>query len=460
VPAHSINVALKSVGFVLWSIASAIAFSGSPLAAGFGIDFEGARSVGSASAGGASAADAATIFYNPAGMVYLERNEVIAGGQLFLIGDQFHDAGSTILGGAVPTPGTNGGNAIPPTLVPWVFATYRLNPDLTIGVGLFSPFGLRTDYGPFWKGRYQAEVTGITAVDLNPSIAYRPAPWLSIGAGLDIQYVSVRLTSAIDIGSACVAQLGAAFCAAGFGLQPGGSDAGADFSGDSFGVGFNLGVMVEPLSGTRIGLTYRSGFNQHFSSIKESFSTTASDRIFFSAGGEPLALTGSNATADLRLPGRISLAFRQALNDRLDLLLDATLTLWSATQGTTITASNAATGVTATIPLDYHNAWRFAGALDYRLTDQWSIRSGVAFDQTPIPSWALQASLPDHDRIYLGFGASFKATESFSFDVGYSHVFYLGASIPINRTSSTGDTLTGRFDVSGNIIAAQIRFQY
>jgi long-chain fatty acid transport protein len=430
------------------------------LAAGFGLDFEGAREVGTATAGGASAADASTIFYNPAGMVYLQQNEVLAGGQLLLLHDQFHDAGSTILGGAVPTPGTNGSDAIPTTFVPWLFASYRINPDLSIGMGLFSPFGLRTDYGPFWKGRYQNEVTAITAVDLNPSIAYRPLPWLSIGGGLDIQYVNVRLTNAVDLGSACTAELGAAFCAAGFRLQPGGSDVGADFSGGSFGVGFNLGLLVEPAPGTRIGLAYRSGFDQHFSRIQEAFSTTANERIFLAAGGTPLALTGSDATADLRLPGRISLALKQTLTDRLDLLLDATLTLWSALQSTTITASDTVTGVTTVIPLNYHNAWRIAGGLEYRLTERWNLRSGVGYDQTPIPAWALQASLPDRDRMYLGVGASFKASESFSVDVGYTHVFYVGGNVPINRTSSTGDTIVGNFDVGGNVFAAQIKLQY
>ncbi len=454
------NVALRRIVVGLCTVTAAAIPANSARAAGFGLDLEGARSVGTASAGAASGADASTIFYNPAGMIYLPRNEVIAGGQLFLLQDQFHDSGSTILGGTLRTPGTNGGSAIPPTLVPWVFANYRLNQDLSIGVGVFSPFGLRTDYGPFWKGRYQNEVTAITAIDLNPSIAYRPAPWLSIGAGLDVQYVNVRLSSAIDLGSACVAELGAAFCAAGFGLQPGGSDAGADFSGDSFGVGFNLGVLVEPLPGTRIGLAYRSGFDQHFSRLQEGFSVSTTDRIFLTAGGTPLALTGSSATADLRLPGRISLAFKQALTERLDLLFDTTLTLWSVLQSTTITANDQTTGVTTVIPLNYHNAWRVAGGLDYRVSDRWSVRGGVAYDQTPIPAWAVQASLPDHDRVYLGFGASFQATETFSLDVGYSHVFYLGTSIPINRTSSSGDTISGQFDVGGNIVAAQIKLQY
>src|SRR5688572_28640209 len=81
-------------------------------AAGFALDYEGARALGAATAGAASAADATTIFYNPAGLAYLPGSEYVAGGQLFLLHDRFGDSGSTIVGGAMPTPGGNGREAI------------------------------------------------------------------------------------------------------------------------------------------------------------------------------------------------------------------------------------------------------------------------------------------------------------------------------------------------------------
>ena len=62
--------------------------------AAFGLDFEGARAVGMATAGSASGQDASTIFYNPAGLGFLERNEVMGGGQLFLLHDVFKNDGS------------------------------------------------------------------------------------------------------------------------------------------------------------------------------------------------------------------------------------------------------------------------------------------------------------------------------------------------------------------------------
>lgn len=428
-------------------------------AAGFGVDFEGARSVGMATAGSASAADASTIFYNPAGMTYLDRSEIIGGGTLFLLHDRFTNRGSTILGGALATPGTNGNDAIPPIAIPWLYATYRLNQDLTVGLGLFAPFGLRTDYGTGFVGRYQSELAALKVIDLNPAVAYRPLPWLSLGAGLTIEYAQLELRQAIDFGSACVAALGAGPCAGAFALRPGQSDGEAKFKGNDVSYGYSLGVLADPIPGTRVGVNYRSHINHHFGSATQSFDVPAGARAFLTAGGAPTALSGSNVSADLPLPARLSFGAMQSLPNGLELLFDATLTKWSVFRTTVITPSDPTTGAAAVIDQNYRDAWRFAVGANYVLNDQWTIRGGVGYDQTPIRAAFIQATLPDRDRVYLSLGASYRFSKVWSVDVGYSRVHYVG-SIPINRSTATGDTLVGHFDVGGDVAAAQVRYQF
>ena len=439
---------------------STLALSTTPAhAAGFGIDFKSARSVGLATAGSASASDASTIFYNAAGLGFLDHNEIIAGGQFLLLQDQFHNGASTILGGALPTPGTNGQNAIPPSAIPWFYASYRLTPELTVGLGLYSPFGLLTNYGSDFVGRYQNLVSSLTAINFNPTISYRPVPWLSLGAGLDVQYVNVRLTQAIDFGSICTASLGLPTCSSAFGLSPGLSDGYVDNHGESFGFGFNVGALVEPAPGTRLGIAYRSSIVHHFGDASQTFGVNTGARDFLTAAGTPFALTGSSTSTTLPLPARLSFGVKQTLMERLDLLLDATLTFWNIFQSTSINAQNLVTGASAVIQQNYKNAWRFAAGLEYTLDEQWSLRSGVAYDRTPIPLYAVQAALPDRDRVYLSVGASYKVTPGWSVDFGYSHLF-LVSNVPINRTTSTGDTLSGSFSLSGDVFAAQLKLRY
>ena len=427
-------------------------------AAGFGVDFQDARAVGMATAGSASGEGAGTIFYNPAGLGFLERNEAVAGGQLFLLHDTFENNGSTILGGLQPTPGTNGNQAIPPTVVPWLYATYRFLPEWTAGIGLYSPFGLRTDYGPFWVGRYQNQVTSLTAINLNPSIAYRPVSWLSIGGGLDLQYTSVRLTQAIDFGSLCAGALGPGTCAGAFGLVPGQSDGQIDNSGSGFGLGYNVGVLVEPVSGTRVGLAYRSMINQRISTGRQSFGVPVDARAFLDAGGAPLAFTGSAINTTIRLPARLTFGLKESLTTELALLLDATLTFWNVFDRTSVTAQNPVTGASTVIEQGYRNAWRFAAGLEWKPVEAWQLRTGVAYDQTPIPASAVQAALPDADRVYLSGGVSHQFGDNWGCDFGYSHVFYT-RSVSIDRYAN-GNTLKGVFSSGGNVLAAQVRLMY
>jgi long-chain fatty acid transport protein len=427
-------------------------------AAGFGVDYESAIALGTATAGSAAARDGSTIFYNAAGLGFLDRNEIMIGGQLFLLHDQFRDGGSTILGGLQRTPGTNGNDAIPPTFVPWLYATGRLSPEWSAGIGVYAPFGLRTDYGPSWVGRYQNEVTSLTAINVNPTVSYRPLPWLSLGAGLDVQYVSVRLTQAIDFGSSCAGTLGLATCTGGLGLVPGGSDGQVDNKGSSVGYGYNLGALAEIVPGTRVGIAYRSGIDQHVSGGRQSFVVPASARTLLALGGTPFALTGSTIDTTLRLPGRLTFGLKQALTPDLDLLLDATLTFWNVFDHTSVTARDASTGASVVIQQGYRNAWRFAAGLEWRMRPEWTLRGGVAYDQTPIPSSAVQAALPDADRVYLSAGASYQLGPAWSVDAGYSHVFYV-RDVAINRTSN-GNTLSGVFASHGDIVSAQLRFRY
>jgi long-chain fatty acid transport protein len=288
---------------IVWSL---VLLPGPATAAGFALDYEGARALGFATAGGASAEDATTIFYNPAGMAYLSRDQFIAGGQLLILHDNFVDEGSTILGGALATPGANGEQAFPTTPIPWLFATRHIADDLTIGLGLYAPFGLKDDYGSQFVGRYQSREASLAVVNLNPSIAYRPLPWLS-AAGANIEYARLQLKQAIDFGSFCTVTLGTGLCSAAFGLIPGQSDGQGKLTASGFASGYNFGILVEPEAGTRFGAAYRSGTSYRFGNAKQEFFVPAGARAFLVAGGMPLAFTGGAASVGLPLPGRLPL---------------------------------------------------------------------------------------------------------------------------------------------------------
>ncbi len=192
--------------------AAGLLVAAAPLAQAASFSLFGDQSVtgsGVAGAGGAAVAyDAATIFYNPAGMSFLQDKLTITMGASYIIPNiGFTNQGSLTAPGSPiqqPTRGaavTKSYNA--PFLnstVPQLYISYKLNDKFAVGLGVNAPFGLETDWDQRSVVRYNATDSRITNVNFNPSVSYKILPNLSFGAGFNISYTQVALHSAIDFG--------------------------------------------------------------------------------------------------------------------------------------------------------------------------------------------------------------------------------------------------------------------
>ena len=123
---------------------------------GFALNEQSASGLGSAYAGGgAIAEDASTIFFNPAGMTYLPDNQLVMAGHAIRSSAEFNNNGSNSSRG-MATQGGDGGNAGDWAFVPNIYFAKALNDNVRFGVGINSPFVLKSDYDKGWVGRYQA----------------------------------------------------------------------------------------------------------------------------------------------------------------------------------------------------------------------------------------------------------------------------------------------------------------
>ena len=191
-----------------------------PVQAGsFALNEQSVSGLGVAYAGGAAqASDVSTIFFNPAGIALLNQGEFQFGAQFIIPQANFTNEGSRYKlpntpFNNLPLSGGNGGDGGVNHLLPNIYLSQPIfrsaqYGDLTVGIGLSVPFGLETDYSPGWVGRYTALRTKLTTFDIQPTIAYRVFDRLSLGASLDVQYASARLTEAIDFGLAGAQALG------------------------------------------------------------------------------------------------------------------------------------------------------------------------------------------------------------------------------------------------------------
>src|SRR5512138_2007135 len=133
-------------------------------AAGFALTEQNASGLGNAYAGAAAVAeDASTVYFNPAGMTELPDRQVVVLGHFIKPGVEFSGTVRPAVGGG------DGGDAGSWSFVPAGYFTYRLTPQLHFGVGLNSPFGLKTEYDASWMGRTQAIKSELRTIDLNPA---------------------------------------------------------------------------------------------------------------------------------------------------------------------------------------------------------------------------------------------------------------------------------------------------
>ncbi|BBP04741.1 aromatic hydrocarbon degradation protein [Sulfuriferula plumbiphila] len=409
----------KVVSAVLITVCG-LAVANHAAASGFALIEESASGLGNAFAGGAaSAEDASTLFFNPAGMTRLSGKQVSLVLHAIKPTVEFSNTGSTAAAGRPP--GNSGGDAGDWAALPNFYYTMELSPQLRAGMGISSPFGLKTEYDQGWMGRFQAIKSDLKTVNINPSLAYKVNDHLSLGAGLDAQYIKAELINAVNLG---VAE----------GL--------AQVKGDAWSVGYNLGVLYEMDPATRFGLAYRSDVRHKLEG----------DVTF--SGGVPAP--NGPISAEITLPETVSFSGFRQINPQWAVMGDVTWTRWSRFKELRIVRDTGAlVGLTTE---NWDDTLRYALGANYQATGRLKLRSGVAYDQSPVSDPYRTARIPDANRTWLTAGAGYKLSGAGSVDVGYAHIFVNNASINTG-TASTGK-LVGTYNNSVDILSVQYNHRF
>lgn len=429
-----------------------LALPGLANAGSFSLSEQSVSGLGTAYAGGAAQAeDASTLFFNPAGIVLLDQGELQLGAHVIVPSAKFTNQGSQYLTPPItglPISGGNDGDAGVTKLLPNFYLTQPVfrntrYGDLSIGVGVTVPFGLETHYDPGWVGRYQALRTKLTTIDIQPTIAYRLFDRISFGASLDVQRASARLTQAIDFGLAF--------------RQPGGIDGVSEVSGDDWSVGYTLGALFEYMKGSENGFLQEGRFGVSYrSAIDHTIEGKAEFR------GVPGPFTGvyfnQGAKAQLALPDILHFSVYQRFARQFAVVGDVAWTRWSRLQTVPITFQNPGTPANVLV-INYDDANRYAVGLEYYATKCFTLRTGFAYDETPIQSAELRTPrIPDNNRYFLSAGAGWKATRWIDLDIGYAHLFVQDPDT--NVTDSQGHNLRGVYDASVDIVSASVTYHW
>jgi long-chain fatty acid transport protein len=431
--------------------------------AGFFLIEQSVSSMGNAYAGAAAEGpDASILWFNPAGNTRICGTQIVAGGHVVLPSVKFDNDDSLykplgVPGGGTLLQGGNGHNAGEPALVGNFYASRQINNCLWAGLAVTSPFGLVTDYGHEWAGRYYAIRSAVLTININPSIAYKINECWSVGVGVSAMYLHAKLTNAIDFGYV----LGNT---PPFGIgqvtNPAlwqNVDGKAIVKGNSWGWGGNVGILWEPCCGTRFGLSYRS-------EVKHKVKGSAKFK------DEPAPLSGvfqnQRVHANVTLPSITSFSAYHELNSCWAVLGDITWFQWKVIRGLTFYFSRPVPPLlneAQTTTLKWQNTFRYSLGATYRPNCCWAIRVGAAYDQTPVKNKELTTPrVPDADRIWAAIGAHYNWSDCLGFDVGYAHIFAKKSKIDKRDSFGIGGedfgkgALIGDWDSRTDIVSAQV----
>lgn len=402
------------------------------LASGFALNEQSISGMGVGFAGRSSSAeDASTVFGNPAGMSRLKKEQVSLGAATLFAKSDISQTRSTF-------GGQEDGDMVPTTTIPMGYYVKPVDEHWAVGVGFYVPFGLITDYGSDFAGRYYANKSEVKTLTFQPTISYAFNDKVSIGFGPTINRISGEISGMVPNP-----------------LTPGSNDGKLKSTGDDTALGFNAGILVQATDRTRLGLTYHSKVSYHLDA-----KSRLTDGVFSLLG---VSGTNYDASLDVDTPESVDFSITHQLNDDWTLYLGSTWTRWSRFKELTIENSGLPpllSGALGTISEEqnWHDTWAHAIGAAYRLNNQWVLRAGFSVDQSPANNTNRGPRIPTGDRSVISLGAGWTPVDNVTIDVAYSYLWE--ESVRVNDASASRGAYSSKYRNSANGFGASVSYRF
>jgi long-chain fatty acid transport protein len=380
------------------------------LAGGFAVREQSTEAQGTSFAGVAAGTEGlSAMFWNPATLANNNDKGLISEmNSALILPDISSNNGVGFPGGS-----TDSGNVGKLALVPSSYWSYGFNEDLTLGVSLNAPFGSVTNADE-WAGSPHGDKSDLVTYNLNPAAAYRIGDMLTVGAGIQAQYMKVEINSRLPSGTEVFKT-----------------------KGDSLGIGFTAGVLFEPADGTDIGIGFRS-------SLRHKIEGTG-----FRGG------YNGDVTAKFSSPEMITFGISQDITEDFRLKAGVEWANWSRFKELRITADGLGGSTLALTPENWKDSWYFSAGGEYDVNDALTLRAGLGYEKSPVPDATRTPRLPDNDRIWLSAGASYQISDSMRASLAFTHIRLDDAPIALSAKPApeVGAPLSATFKGHTNIVS-------
>jgi len=368
------KIALLTVFLVF---ASSFLFAG-----GYQVRLQGQKQTGIGLIGTPFAFGASSIFYNPGSLSFMKENYSFSAGVSGIFSNAIYGAkGSDYIA-----------ETSNPTGTPFYFyGAGKIIDDLTVGVGVFTPFGSSTKWDDMWNGRYLVQEISLSAIFIQPTVSYKINEKFGLGAGLDIVMGNVDLSKAIA--SPVNGQ---------FNMQ-----------GKSTALGFNVGAYIKPTDKLNIGIDYRSKVNMKVTGGEAKFTEIPSSLTTYFP-------SSANFDAELPLPANLDFGLSYQVSEKFLLAAELNIIFWSAYDSLIIDFEvNNEKLVDSRSPREYRNSFIPRLGAEYKFNDKLIARAGVYYDATPTNEDYFSPETISLNQFAFTLGLSYMPIKGLSIDLSY-----------------------------------------
>ncbi len=429
---------------------TSVLLSGSALASGYGLRDVSAATLGTSYAGdAANGTRASTLAFNPALAADVDTFDFGISG-VGVLPDTSGNFTATTAAGTPVSGNTKPHDIVNTALIPSVALRYRLTPDLAVGLTMSTPWGMITNYDSSVT-RYYATMSDVKSVSFSPVVAWQIIPELSIGAGLQVQYIKGRLGKAIDFGTIGYANHIP-------GAIPGAFDGAVELRAQDWSTGWSVGAEWKPTPDFSLGISYKSQIdntlkgNEYFTLDQAGIGATLK------------AVTGAfvngPASAEFNNPAILTVGARWRLNDQWTVSAGGDWTDWSAFNTLTAHSANVHQPDDVTV-MNWQDSYFGSLGVEYTPSRDWTLRLGTAYDQTPTESGFRTPGIPDGGRYWVSGGFGYKLNENMDVDFSVARLIAEKANIALKVSdpgNATRGNLSGTVNMGVTLIGAEFAY--
>lgn len=406
---------------------STLLLSTSAMAAGFHLREQSAAAQGNAYAGAtAGAENGSYAYYNVAGITRQKGMQVNMGGTYIA-----PRATAKNVRGQSGERGANVENVVHAAISPNGTVSYQLNDKAFAAIAANSQFGMITKYDPEWVGSDHGITSDLKSGTITPMFAYKATDKLSLGAGVQMQYVWAHLTSSNT-------------------LAPGVRVNNITTNGNDFDMGYQLGALYEFTDSTRVGVGYRSEINHK---LKGKMKSSGSPSPLFNA------LTNQKISAKLTTPAMLSMGVYHDVNEKWAVMAEYQRVFWSSFQNLTFKSQNGGYTI-SNVKENWRDTNFYSVGTSYMLDNQWKLRLGLAYDQSAVRYAHRTPRIPDSDRIWYSAGLGYQYNENLSFDIGYTYIQAHKAKMNTAVTQNSGYNASADYSNSVKVFAFSLNYAF